>query len=121
MTLILLKYWKHIIVILSLVGMGYLGYHKIYDQGYQAAATEYNKKIKLYEEDLAKRISAIESTSEVLVQLARINNDSFSKDLKGILTRIKGKPLFYVKEGKCTPSAEMYKAYNDAINRANKP
>jgi hypothetical protein len=121
MTLLLLKYWKHLVVILSILGLGYLGYHKIYDQGYQAAAVEYNKKIKLYEDDLAKRISSIESASETLVQLAKINNDSFSKDLKGILTSIKGKPLFYVKEGKCTPSPEMYKAYNDAINRANKP
>lgn len=118
--IILLKYWKHIVIILSLAGFGYLGYSKIYSIGYQAAATEYAKKMKLYEDDLAKRISSIESTSETLVQLTRLNNDSFSKDIKGILTNIKGKPLYYVKEGKCTPTPEMYKAYNDAIERANK-
>lgn len=118
---ILLLYWRHILVVAALTAAGWLGYHKIYSIGYDAASAKYEKQIAEYNNKLDKRINVLESSSTVLIEQLLIGNQGTKNDLANILKTIKGKPLYTIDtKGQCKLSDDFIKAYNDGIGRVNK-
>ena len=89
--------------------------------GYNAASVECAEKMKEYEAKLDKRISGLEDASNTLIVEALESRKVLKKDFNTILLSIKNKPLYTIEQGKCTPSPDLIRAYNEAINRANTP
>jgi hypothetical protein len=117
----LLLYWRHLIVVLALATGGWLGYHKIYNIGYEAASKKYEAQIADYNNKLDKRINVLESSSTVLMEQLLLGNQGTKNDLANILKTIKGKPLYTIDtKGQCKLSDDFIKAYNDGIGRVNK-
>ncbi|OQB10823.1 MAG: hypothetical protein BWY21_00130 [Parcubacteria group bacterium ADurb.Bin216] len=117
----LLLYWKHLLVVAALTAGGWLGYHKIYNIGYDAASQKYEKQIAEYNTKLNKRIDILESSSTVLIEQLLVGNQGTKNDLANILKTIKGKPLYIIDpKGQCKLSDDFIKAYNDGIGRVNK-
>ncbi len=117
----LLLYWRHLLVVAALTAGGWLGYHKIYNIGYDAASQKYEKQIAEYNTKLNKRIDILESSSTVLIEQLLVGNQGTKNDLANILKTIKGKPLYTIDpKGQCKLSDDFIKAYNDGIGRVNK-
>lgn len=114
------SYWKQILGTIILLTAIYAAYSKVYNLGYSAANAECAKVVKKYELELDKRIAVLESASNVLVVEAIESRKALKKDFSTILNSIKNKPLYVVKQdGKCAPSEDLIRVYNDAVNRAN--
>lgn len=119
--LFLIKYWKHLLIISSLGGFGFLAYHKIYDIGYREASVKYEKQIKDFNDTMDRRINTLESGSTVLIQQVLLGNQATKTDLLGIMKTLKGKPLYTIDpKGQCKLSDDFIKAYNEGIGRVNK-
>lgn len=112
--------WKEILIVAILAAIGYLGYSKVYNIGYTAAAAVYQKQLNEYNDNLNKRIVNIENNSSALLDLSNANREAASKEYKAIIAATRGKPLYTINSGVCTLSPDFVKAYTDAINRANK-
>lgn len=122
------SYWKHILIVIVIASASFYIYHKIYERGYAVATAEcsikvaeYEKKMKVYQEDLDNRIALLVDTSNILVKEATESRKSLKADYAIIMASVKGKPLYIVKEDKCTPSSDFINAYNAAITRISKP
>lgn len=119
--IIILKYWKHLLLISLLVVASYIVYNKIYDSGYSKATAEYNLKIEDYNKKLDSRINNIEIASSTIVNTLSTQRDITKKDLSNILYAVKNKPPYIIdKTGKCAPSIDFIDTYNKAIDRVNK-
>jgi ribosomal protein S13 len=107
--------------------VGHLVYTKIYAIGFEAAqavcekrVAKYEERIKEYSDNLNARISSIETNSTLLLEESSKAKELIGKEFKDIRLLVKGKPLYTINAGKCEPSPDFVKAYNDAIRRANK-
>lgn len=123
---ILQKYWKHILIVIVFLTVLIVTYSKIYNKGFDAAnivcekrIQEYTQKMTEYEKALDNRIAIIEEASSVLITEAIESRKNIKKDFNVILQSIKNKPLYVIEQGKCAPSPDLIKAYNDAISRVN--
>lgn len=124
MTIVLMflkSYWKHILLVVVFTIGATLIYHSIYTRGYDTAAAECAEKMKEYEQKLDERISGLEDASNTLIVEALESRKVLKKDFNTILLSIKNKPLYTIEQGKCTPSPDLIRAYNEAITRANTP
>jgi hypothetical protein len=126
--MILKKYWKHVLIVVVLLVLSWMAYSKIYNIGFEAAniacekrIQEYSAKMKEYEDNLDKRIAGLEEASNILVTEAIESRKVIKKDFSVILASIKGKPLYIIEQGKCSPSTDFVRAYNESVERANKP
>ncbi len=119
--LFLKSYWKQIAGAAALALVLYLGYHKIYSIGYNKATAECAQRVKEYEEKIDGRIKSIENSSSALIEQSALADAARKKDYAAILFTIKGKPLYVIEQGKCKPSPDFVKAYNEGIERSNKP
>jgi len=119
--MILKKYWKHILIVIVILAASAYFYNKIYTLGFDAANVECAQRMKEYTEKLDARIAAIEEASSTLVTEAIDARAVRKKDFATILSTIKNKPLYTVVEGKCTPTEDLIRIYNEAVDRANKP
>ena len=108
-----------LLVALALAGALYFGYSHVKQIGYDEAAAKYSLIIKGYEEDVNKKIDALEVLSSTLVVENRKNNISLSKDMQDIKEGIKKKPLIVVKDGECTPAPTFSEAIVKINVRAN--
>lgn len=97
----------------------YLGYAKIKDIGYQEASQKYELQIEQYQEQLAKKIQAIELSSQTLVAESRDNNEQMTNNVNSIIKGLKGKNLVIVKNGECTPSKEFSDSFVTINKRVN--
>lgn len=119
-TVALLKYWKHVIIMLILGSACFLGYQHIYHMGYSAASIKYERQISEYNIKLDTRIAGLEAQSTVLVEQTLLGGQAIKLDMDKLAKAIKGKPLYTIDTtGKCQLSSDFIKAYNDGINRAN--
>lgn len=112
---ILLKFWKEILLAV-LIGMG--GY-LIYDKLVTIGVNKGKQELTLYKSQLDEKISTLEDFSRVII----VQNENTTKllraDMSAILAEAKTKPVFVLKDGKCTLSTEFVDSYNSVIDRAN--
>ena len=116
---LLLKYWKHILIVVTVSALLYLGYNKIYDRGYDKATVEYAEKLKAYEDKVDARIGKIEKLGSELQILAEVDSVTTRNAFNEILLATKGKQMYIIKDGKCSPSKDFIDAYNLAVDKAN--
>lgn len=124
MTILLLflkNYWKHIVIAIAILTVTILAYNKVYSIGYSAASAECAEKMKEYVDKLDSRIAGLEEASNTLVTEAIESRKSIKKDFNAILASVKNKPLYKIEQGKCAPSEDLIRVYNEAVDRANKP
>jgi hypothetical protein len=111
---------KYAAILVLTLGMGYLGYNKIYTIGYSNASEKYEQRIKDYTEALTQRISVLELHSSVIIEQSNKTRAETAKEYANILRQTKNKPLVIFQNGVCQISPEFSKAYIDALSRANK-
>lgn len=102
-----------------LAGAIWLGYDKVKQIGYKEAEVKYEQVIKDYENNINRKITAIEANSHLLVEESRENNTLLAKDMETLLVKVKGKTLTVVKNGECTPSQTFSDTFVEANKRAN--
>ena len=117
--LFLKSYWKQIAGALALAFVLYTGYSFVYDRGYADANVEAQKRFDDYTKKIGDRIEKIEGNSSQLLSAAAEADKARQKSFNDILFTIKGKPLYTIQQGKCTPSDDFVKAYNEGIKKAN--
>lgn len=119
--MLLLAYWKQIVIAIILGGLGFLGYQHVYHIGYEAASVKYEKQIKDYNDRLNTRITNLEDRSTVLIEQTLLGNQATKLDLANLLKTLKGKPLYTIdNKGMCQLSPDFIKTYNDGIKKVNK-
>jgi hypothetical protein len=116
----MIMFWKEIVIVLLISTLGYFGFNKVYSMGYEKAAVVYEAKIKEYDDNLNKRVENIEKLSTDIFDLSVTSREVASKEYKAIISATKGRPLYTVNSGVCNLSTDFVKAYNEAVNRANK-
>lgn len=99
--------------------LGYLGYSHVKGIGYEEAEVKYLKIIQEQNDKVAVKIDGIEKLSNTLVVASKNSQVKFSSDIKGILAEIQGKPLYYLKDGQCTPTVEFSDSLRKVIQRSN--
>jgi hypothetical protein len=121
------SYWKHILITVVLLGAFWFAYSKIYNRGFEAAniacekrIQEYSQKMTEYKEAMDSRIALLEEASSVLAQEAIDSRKVTKTEFIKIITKYKDKPMFVINEAKCEPSLDFIKAYNEAVDKANK-
>ncbi|HEY9704126.1 MAG TPA: hypothetical protein V6C58_16870 [Allocoleopsis sp.] len=120
MPIFLLKYWKHIVIILAVLVSGFFIYNHIYNRGYREAEAVYLAKIKDYEDKVEKKINEIKITSENLAIEIQRSTEETNKNIISISKSIKTKPIFTIVGGKCDLTPEFKGAVNSIIEEANR-
>jgi hypothetical protein len=114
------KYWKQLIVIAAIVIAAITGYMSIKNIGYREASAECTERMAEFNNSLKEVITVIEKNSSTLVKQSEESNLILKKDISNILSTIKNKPLYIIKDGKCSPSVDFVEGYNQIIDRVNK-
>ena len=114
--LILLKFWKELLLVVLLLGGSKLAYDKVKHVGYLEAETKYTLVIKDYQEQINKQIKGIEAKSILLVIESEKNSNTLKAGIKNILQNTKIKPLVIIKKGECVPS----EAFIDTLGTVNR-
>jgi len=117
--LLLLKYWKQILISGSLILSLFLVYNYVYQRGVDATTIKYEAKLKAQEELLNKRITTIENNSQVLIEQGILATNNTKKDLDKILASTKNKPLVIYKNDECIPSQTFLDSWNQINLRGN--
>lgn len=119
-TAFLLKYWKQLIVLLSVVIALSLLYNHTYNKGYDAASKAYEQEIAKYKKEVSDKIAAIERTSTLLLEQSIVEQQKDAEDFEKLLATIKNKKMYVINNNICEPSPDLVKIYNDSVDRANK-
>ena len=110
--------------ILSLTGsLGYLGYSKVKQIGYEEAETKYTKIIAEHNKAVDEKIRELEKSSRQLVALTEANNTKLTQNIGQIVLGLNGKTLTVIKNGKCVPTKEFSDSFgklNGAVNESIK-
>lgn len=104
------------IITLVIFGALYTVFNAIDSRGYDRAKAECAIVVKDYEDKVLNRLTKIEENSSVLILNNKTVNDAMSVDIATILSKVKGKALVVVKDGKCVPS----QTFSDTIDAVNK-
>lgn len=97
----------------------YGGYTYIKGIGYQEAETKYLLIIKDQNDKIATKIDGVEKLANGLIYSNKLSQAKYSGDIKSILNEIQGKPLYYLKDGQCTPTVEFSDSLRKVIQRSN--
>ena len=100
-------------------GLGYTGYSKIKQIGYDEATAICELNNKERQALIDEKIRNIEVNSNVLIELQKVSNENLSNDIAKISKGFKGKTLTIVKNGECTPSATFSDSFNTINKRVN--
>lgn len=110
--------------VLSLTGsLGYLGYSKVKQIGYEEAETKYTKIIAEHNKAVDEKIRELEKSSRQLVALTEANNTKLTQNIGQIVLGLNGKTLTVIKNGKCVPTKEFSDSFgklNGAVNESIK-
>lgn len=115
----LLPILYRVIAALSIAFMLYSGFAYIKNLGYQEAEQKYTAIIKKYEDDVNKKIETVVANSTQLVEEARDSNSMMAKDIKIIMSKVKGQQLTVIKNGECLPSQNFSDTIVELNKRAN--
>lgn len=120
MVLILQKYWKQLVVVISVcIALGIL-YDKVYTSGYTAASVEYQKKIDEYNSRILEKVAVIQGTSEALAESLKLSDDTRSAEFSKLLEAAKKKPLVITTNTGCILSNDYVNTVNSATKQINK-
>lgn len=118
--LLLMKYWKHAVLVAAVGVSAGLAYNHIYTKGYNEASEKYEQKFRDYELAVDKRIAKVTGMADALIESSFERNEIFAADIRELSKAIKGRQIYTIKQGKCEPTDDFIKAYNEAIARGNK-
>lgn len=112
---------KYILVALALGLLTWLAYDKVYSIGYNTSEKKYTEYIASLEKVRDKREAEIELLSNLLESDSAKDKLVFDKRIDTLLAEFRksSKPVTIITEGKCAPSSEYLKTWNDMINEAN--
>lgn len=119
MYLILIKYWKQLLLVLTLVTVLYVGYSYIKSIGYLEAETKYSAIITQHEKEVTDKARTIEVMSNVLVEQQKTYSKQLTASIDSIMVKLKGKTLTIVKNGECTPSQTFSDSFQEINKRVN--
>ena len=106
--------------LISLVtALGYTGYSKVKQIGYEEAATKYELLLKNNQDDINAKIRSIEVNSNLLIEQQKLNSTALANDISSITKGLKGKTLTIIKNGECTPSATFSDSFTTINKRVN--
>lgn len=88
-------------ILSSITGLGYVGYNKIKDKGFQEAKAICEQNFKKYEEERDAKIAKIEADSRILVNENQKKADKLTKKMSETIKQLKSQPLVIIKENKC--------------------
>lgn len=94
-------------------------YSTVYNNGVQDTNKVWEARIELQQKVRDEQISSIESLSKVTLEQTLINNDKTRKELNAIYSKVKGKPTTVIVDGKCEPSEDFMRTYNEIIEKGN--
>jgi hypothetical protein len=124
--MLLKKYWKHIAIVIVLLVASVYFYNKVYSRGFEAAniacekrIQEYSKAMEEYKKNMDSRIALVEEASNALVKETIEARKISKKEFTKIITKYVDRPMVVIEEGKCRPSEDFIKAYNEAVDKAN--
>lgn len=116
---LLLRYWKHIILLIAVVTVLGLVYNAIYQRGVAATTQTYELKIAEQQKLLDTKVATLELLSTQLVTQTALNQQNLNADLAKILAAAKTKPLVVYKNGECSPSQTFLDSWNQINLRGN--
>ena len=119
MTLILLKYWKHLVVVVALLASLYGSFLYVKNIGYKEAEAKYAEVIAKNELAILEKSKSIEIMSNVLVEQQKLANTQLTTSINSIMTGLKGKTLTIIKNGECTPSQTFSDSFSTINKRVN--
>jgi hypothetical protein len=119
MTLILLKYWKQLIIIGALLASLYGGFLYVKNIGYKEAESKYTEIIASNERAIEDKSKSIEIMSNVLVEQQKLANTQLTTSINSIMMGLKGKTLTIIKNGECTPSQTFSDSFQEINKRVN--
>lgn len=107
--------------LISLVtALGYTGYSKVKQIGYDEAASKYELLIKNNQDEINAKIRSIEVNSNLLIEQQKANSTALASDISSITKGLKGKTLTtIVKNGECTPSTTFSDSFTTINKRVN--
>lgn len=106
--------------LISLItALGYTGYSKIKQIGYDEAATKYELVIKKNQDEINVKIKTIETNSTLLIEQQKLANEAVAGDISKILKGVKGKTLTIIKNGECSPSTTFSDSFTTINKRVN--
>lgn len=96
-------------------------YDKIKDIGYAEAEAVYKPQLEKLTSDLEKKKLELEVLSAAYEDTREDNIRIFKSEMSAYVQDIKraNKPMYIVKDGKCTITPEFVQAYNGIITKAN--
>jgi hypothetical protein len=106
-------------VLALLIALGYMGYAHVKAIGYKEAEAKYELIIKDYEENVAKKINAIEILAVNLSKDSKQTRAQLSGDIDKIVEGQKGKSLTIIKDGECNPNQTFKDGFVSMNQRAN--
>lgn len=114
-----LKNWKGIVITILVSIFLSIAYDRVYTRGYEKASLVYEQKIKEYNDKVVAKITKLENASDQLLdQNATLMRQS-SSEFYELQQSLKGKQLYTIVAGKCSPSKDFTEAWNAAIKKAN--
>ncbi len=97
----------------------YSGYSHIKSIGYAEAEAKYTLVIKNYEDNLNKKINAIEVVSMALAEESKASSEQLATGINTLISNTRGKTLTVVKNGECLPSETFSKTFREINVRTN--
>jgi 23S rRNA pseudoU1915 N3-methylase RlmH len=115
------KYIAYFVFSLSLIGGGYLLYHKIKDSGYKEAEDKYTQQINEYRKDIEVKKAEVEVLSNFLDNKRYSDTQQLNENLDAIIKEFRrtGKTTTIIKEGKCSPSQDFVDTWNNISEKAS--
>lgn len=115
------KYIAYLVFSLSLMGGGYLLYHKIKDSGYIEAENKYTQQINEYRKDIEVKKAEVEVLSNFLDNKRYSDTQQLNENLAAIIKEFRrtGKTTTILKEGKCSPSQDFVDTWNNISEKAS--
>lgn len=113
-------YWKQILVVTALVLFGgFSVYSKVKSIGYNEASEKYELLISQQKQLIDTKILNVERMSIQLSESSKVNSEVLTKDVKNIISQLKGKTLTVIKDGECLPSADFSSSFATINQRTN--
>lgn len=105
--------------LLGTFAVGYLIYSKGEAKGVEITTEKYEKVIKKQQDAIDTKVKNIETLATTLLAENRDITATLTVDVAAISSKVRGKVLTIVKEGKCTPTQTFSDTFNEINKRVN--
>ena len=120
MYLVILKYWKQVVgILLILVGLFVMS-SSLYNWGARNADARCAVLSARHDAIVAAQTEALTGLAASVVATADTLTSQSENNLAKILLSVKNKPLYTIVDGKCAPSDDFQKTFQDIVREGNK-